>query len=1133
MLTLAIAVLLAAQPSIQADVLFVSNSFDNTITKFTPDGVGSVFANTGLQQPEGLAFDSLGNLFVANWSGNTIVKFTPDGMESVFANTGLNNPQALAFDSQGNLYVANWNISTIEKFTPDGVGSVFADAGLDHPQGMAFDSTGNLYAANWIGNTIEKFTPDGVGSVFANSGLNNPQGLAFDTQGNLYVANWNANTIGRFTPDGVGSVFANTPMSQPKGLAFDSQGNLYVANYLARTIMKFTPDGVGSVFANTGSSGPQFLTFQPAPKPTVANVTATNIGLTTATIGAQVTATGTSNQTATVTIYYDTADGGTNAGSWGHSISLGFQSGTAKTNLTGLTQHTLYYFRAFVTNSAGSSWASSSATFTTLQIVAPTVVNVAATNVGVTTATIGAQVTSAGTSNQTAAVSLYYGMADGGTNAGGWAHGSGLGLKSGTAALSLSGLTQATPYYFRAYVTNSAGSSWAPSTAAFTTLQIVPPTMANIAATGIAYTSATIGAQVIATGNQTPTVRIHYGTADGGTSAGSWAQSVSLGLKNGAATANVTGLTPNGLYYFRAYGTNNGGGSWAPATATFALLNSDIFTMGITPISTSVLAGVATNVTARVTVANLSFALSGTVTNSLMVIPADQGVTASLDTDLPYVAFGGGTSNLTLTVSASATVRPGVYQAVVAGTNASFGGNTPNPGMASVTYTLYVVTNLHPFSLRPFPLKASQRSTVACLESPSTSYDVYLPPAYSTNWPALPILYTLNPSGGGMVSDFQAVCAGLNIITIGLTGSANGVPWNTLLREMYAVTRDVRQRVLFDPTAEFVSGFSGGGETAYFFSRFLAQHVAGVLAMGAWLGRENNNPDGSVPYYSLDRVQTNLLVARTTGTSDTGALFYNPYDSNYLASCGAVIRDWFFSGGHATAPDSLKSAGLSWLLSRRIPTGPNDSPFDAVGQAANWRSRIVAGQSGTVLRECVATVMSQPRTWYALEAQLVLDELMTNYNAFRLLSVSNLAQGDFAADLFYYSALGAATNRDWQRYYGNLKALAGVTGTSGDRAGDIYHLLTTFKYPTPLLQMSAVQSTSQVNLWLQEDAPGLTYSLQSRTNLVRDAWQDISPPAVDADTIWSAAFGVAPALGGGFYRVRTAPVPGTSPPWPM
>ena len=103
MLTLAIAVLLAAQPSIQADVLFVSNSFDNTITKFTPDGVGSVFANTGLQQPEGLAFDSLGNLFVANWSGNTIVKFTPDGMESVFANTGLNNPQALAFDSQGNL----------------------------------------------------------------------------------------------------------------------------------------------------------------------------------------------------------------------------------------------------------------------------------------------------------------------------------------------------------------------------------------------------------------------------------------------------------------------------------------------------------------------------------------------------------------------------------------------------------------------------------------------------------------------------------------------------------------------------------------------------------------------------------------------------------------------------------------------------------------------------------------------------------------------------------------------------------------------------------------------------------------------------------------------------------------------
>jgi hypothetical protein len=35
--------------------------------------------------------------------------------------------------------------------------------------------------------------------------------------------------------------------------------------------------------------------------------------------------------------------------------------------------------------------------------------------------------------------------------------------------------------------------------------------------------------------------------------------------------------------------------------------------------------------------------------------------------------------------------------------------------------------------LLPFPLSANQRGTVACLENPSYTYDIYLPPAYSTS----------------------------------------------------------------------------------------------------------------------------------------------------------------------------------------------------------------------------------------------------------------------------------------------------------------------------------------------------------------------------------------------------------------
>jgi hypothetical protein len=256
--------------------------------------------------------------------------------------------------------------------------------------------------------------------------------------------------------------------------------------------------------------------------------------------------------------------------------------------------------------------------------------------------------------------------------------------------------------------------------------------------------------------------------------------------------------------------------------------------------------------------------------------------------------------------------------------------------------------------LLPFPLSAGQRGTVTCLENPAFTYDIYLPPAYTTNGAALPIFYTMYPNGGGMVSTFQATGASLNIIVVGITGTKNGVPWTKILREIYAVTRDVRQRVLYDPTAEFVGGFSGGGECSYMFSRLRAQHVAGLFEMSGWLGR--GNLGASVSYYGLDRVQTNLLVARTTGTSDNSGNFYNVFDSNYLATCGAVVKDWSFSGGHAVPPTSLFSPVLSWLVSQRLPAGPADRT-NAFNLSTNWQARIAAGQQESVLRECVTNLL--------------------------------------------------------------------------------------------------------------------------------------------------------------------------------
>jgi sugar lactone lactonase YvrE len=152
--------------------LFVGNLGNNTIEEYGPGGTGLVFAtaSSGINEPQALALDDAGNLYVADYN-DTILKFTTNGLASTFATSGLSNPQGLAFDRNGNLYVANHGNNTIEVFNPAGQGSVFTSTNLlDQPVGLAFGSSGDLYAASG-GSDILEFTTNGTGSVFASGVL--------------------------------------------------------------------------------------------------------------------------------------------------------------------------------------------------------------------------------------------------------------------------------------------------------------------------------------------------------------------------------------------------------------------------------------------------------------------------------------------------------------------------------------------------------------------------------------------------------------------------------------------------------------------------------------------------------------------------------------------------------------------------------------------------------------------------------------------------------------------------------------------------------------------------------------------------------------------------------------------------
>jgi len=251
----------------RADTLYVSDYGNNTIWKFMADGSGSLFANSSINHPMGLAFDQSGNLYLANNAGfkdSTIVKFVANGTGSQFA-TNLYASMGVAIDGT-DIYVANEGSTIINKISSGGSSSVLSTTHYS-AEGLAFDGVGNLYVADFNENRIMKYSPGGASSIFASPGLNGPTGIAFDGAGNLYVANASGNTIRKFSRAGADlGTFASTGLNYPFGIAFDSTGNLYAANFFGGNIRKFSSAGndLGN-FVSSGLSNPSYLAIVPDP----------------------------------------------------------------------------------------------------------------------------------------------------------------------------------------------------------------------------------------------------------------------------------------------------------------------------------------------------------------------------------------------------------------------------------------------------------------------------------------------------------------------------------------------------------------------------------------------------------------------------------------------------------------------------------------------------------------------------------------------------------------------------------------------------------------------------------------------------------------------------------------------------
>ncbi len=268
-------------------------------------------AKAGVGWPWGLAFDSVGNLYISQQFQYVIRKVDKSGIIHTVAGNGtqgfggvgdggpatsasLNYPEGIVFDSVGNLYIADTDENRVRKVDTTGIITTFAgngnyycggdggtanQASILFPVGLTFyngalaisatcsDSVRDVNLSSNIINGVA-----GLGSGFNGDGLAPlsteffiSEGLTTDVSGDLLVVDSGNGRVRKITATtvetiaggyiGDGTTAARSDLNGPTGIAFDKAGNVFVAENRNNRIRKISPAGLITTFAGTGDSG--------------------------------------------------------------------------------------------------------------------------------------------------------------------------------------------------------------------------------------------------------------------------------------------------------------------------------------------------------------------------------------------------------------------------------------------------------------------------------------------------------------------------------------------------------------------------------------------------------------------------------------------------------------------------------------------------------------------------------------------------------------------------------------------------------------------------------------------------------------------------------------------------------------
>jgi hypothetical protein len=271
-----------------------------TITTIGGTGTAGYSGDNGaataaeIDLPYGIAVDGSGNVYFSDLGNNRVRKISSSGTITTVAGNGtagytgdsgvatsaeLNQPAGIAVDSVGNIYISDSANHRIRKVAvsggvittivgngtsgSSGDGSAGTSAEIETVVGIAVDSAGSVYFADHGTSKIRKWTAattivstiagngtlgySGDGGTATSAEIEDPSGLAVDLAGNVYFADTNSERIRKVTFStgiistvagngsvgfaGDGGVATSAELSNPTDAALDASGNLYIADY--------------------------------------------------------------------------------------------------------------------------------------------------------------------------------------------------------------------------------------------------------------------------------------------------------------------------------------------------------------------------------------------------------------------------------------------------------------------------------------------------------------------------------------------------------------------------------------------------------------------------------------------------------------------------------------------------------------------------------------------------------------------------------------------------------------------------------------------------------------------------------------------------------------------------------------